>query len=404
MDRLLKDAMTTRRPTPLGQCPDAEVLAAWADGTIYGAEADGLEAHLADCQRCQAILATMSAADPDADAVIPNVVDEDTAPVTGSATPVIPFPHRPSPMRWAVPLIVGSAAASLLLYMAWPKPSAIPDDVRTSIARAERNKADKIPPVAQSSVTPNAPAETPSIGPAPKVREAANQQAPNQKTTSRAAGTATAAAPPVLPEPLRPTVVAPGQIASPSPTVVLTPTPAATSAAGTSASASDLARVAPLPISRNANAGLVQTRAPGERPELNVLMEFGPADPIANVTLTPTRQGAAPSSPLKNIRWRVMLSGIVEKTIDGGATWSRILIDPAVAITTGASPSNVVCWLAGKAGAVMRSTDGGNTWTRVTAPAATDLVSITASDAQNATVATADGRRLTTTDGGQTWH
>jgi photosystem II stability/assembly factor-like uncharacterized protein len=120
--------------------------------------------------------------------------------------------------------------------------------------------------------------------------------------------------------------------------------------------------------------------------------------------LTPTRQGvaSAPRNPLKAIRWRV-ITGVVEKTIDGGASWSRIVIDSSLSITTGASPSSVVCWLAGKAGAVLRSTDGGKTFVRVTTPATADLVSITAADGLTATVATSDGRRLTTTDGGQTW-
>jgi hypothetical protein len=133
-------------------------------------------------------------------------------------------------------------------------------------------------------------------------------------------------------------------------------------------------------------------------------VEFGPTDPVAEVTLTPTRQGvaSAPRNPLKAIRWRV-ITGVVEKTIDGGASWSRIVIDSSLSITTGASPSSVVCWLAGKAGAVLRSTDGGKTFVRVTTPATADLVSITAADGLTATVATSDGRRLTTTDGGQTW-
>jgi hypothetical protein len=143
-------------------------------------------------------------------------------------------------------------------------------------------------------------------------------------------------------------------------------------------------------------------------------VEFGPTDAVASVTLTPTRQGQAGgggggrasggrANPLKAIRWRVMLSGIVEKTIDGGANWKRIVLDSGTAITTGASPSDVVCWLVGKAGAVLKSTDGGTTFVRMTAPVAADLVSIDAADARVATVSTSDGRRLTTTDGGQTW-
>lgn len=393
MDRLLKDAMTTRQ-TPLGQCPDAETLAAWADGTIYGAEADALESHLADCQRCQAVLATFAATEPaDASVAVTDGETEETS------APVIPFPKRPSPLRWAVPLIVGTAAASLLMYTAWPKPSPLTVDqaATQSIARA---KPDEIPQgaiVAPPPTSSNAAVQTPSIGPAPK-------QAP-PATEHKAVSS--------LPAPLSTSVAGGGQLVSPSPAVSLPPTPAAALPTPVAAGATteQIRIVPPAPAAaRTINADLTQTLARADRNSLSFIMdlpgggvEFGPTDPVASVTLTPTKRGEAPRNPLKNIRWRVLLSGMVEKTIDGGATWSRVVLDPAVAITSGASPSNVVCWLVGKAGAVMRSTDGGTTWTRVTSPDPGDLVSVTALDGQNATVATADGRRLTTADGGQTW-
>ena len=399
MDRLLKlnrDAMTTRHSAPLGQCPDAETLAAWADGTIYGAEADGLEAHLADCQRCQAVLATFAATEPEP-AQVPVASEQPAVESAGGA--VVPFRPRPSPLRWAVPLIAGTAAASLILYMFWPKGPAL--DQAATVARNE-----PVAPAPVRSIAPraeaDAPLRTPSIGPAPKEPATKATQIAAQKP-----GVTTPAATPALPPPLPTSAGASGQVLRPTPIVVLPPTPAATSPTPAAAS-SDLARVGMLPVSANSNATLAQTRS--DRNELSFIMnlagggvEFGPVDPIAEVTLTPTRQGEAPRSPLRSIRWRV-ISGIVEKTINGGTTWTKMALDPALGITSGASPSTVVCWLVGKAGAVMRSTDGGTTWTRVKAPASTDLVSITATDDQHATVSTADGQRLTTVDGGQTWH
>src|SRR5687768_671825 len=41
-------------------CPDAEVLAAWTDRTLRGAEQASVESHVADCARCQTHLATMT--------------------------------------------------------------------------------------------------------------------------------------------------------------------------------------------------------------------------------------------------------------------------------------------------------------------------------------------------------
>jgi len=382
VDRLLKDAMKTRMTPPVN-CPDAEQLAAWADGTIYGAAALGLESHLADCERCQAVLAAFVATEP-----VPA-----SASVTPIGTPasVDTPPVRTSPRPARMPYVwLGAAAASLLLWLAWPKPPQVTPPVE-SIARSETapSAADAIA-TQQSPVAPT-PVQTPVIGPAPRQTAEASKQAQTLAKTTQ-----------------------PLQAAEPSTKPVAA---GGAGRGGASGGAAGAAAVPPdmiqtLPRTKP-DAVMTQTASRADTGNtLSFLMplpgggvEFGPTDAVADVTLTPTRQGVAASraNPLKAIRWRVMLSGLVEKTIDGGANWKRIVLDPAIGITTGAAPSDVVCWLAGKAGAVMKSTDGGTTFVKVTAPVASDLVSITASDARTATVVTSDGRRLTTTDGGQNW-
>jgi hypothetical protein len=380
VDRLLNDIMKTRGSAPGGDCPDAEKLSAWADGTLYGADADGIEAHLADCERCQAVLTAFAATEPAVEpAVVTEAAAEEAAPV------VVPFTPRPTVASWAIPLVIGAAAASLILYVTWPKPPVIAIPA-TSIAR--------VTPVDQAPAT--TPATTPVIGPAPKAGAPVATSAPKPARTLAKASEPTST----------PVVMAP------PPAITLTPTPTASPSATPSPTPA-AAATADLRVGRitPTNSGLMQTSARSDRNALSFItplpdggVEFGPTtDPVADVTLTPTRQGEASRSPLKNIRWRVMLSGIVQKTIDGGTTWTRIVLDPAVVVTTGASPSAAVCWLVGKAGAVLRSTDGGATFTRVAAPVPADLVSITATDARTATVSTADGRHLTTSDGGQTW-
>jgi len=389
VDRLLKDTMKSRMTQPTDH-PDAEQLAAWAEGAIYGANAEGIEAHLADCDRCQAVLAAFAATDP--------------APVMASVTPIeaagrmAPTPGAPAqPARAPYLLWAGAAAASLLIWLAWPKSQPTPIEQNT-IARNEatRPAADAVSPAQTPAATASAPQQPPVIGPAPK------QTAATEKSVST-----TAAAKPATQTTAEQTAATSKPGAPPTPAYAPPPPPPA------AIPPADLIRTAPQArtVANTADAALGQTSR-SDSNTLSYLMalegggvEFGPIDPVASVTLAPTRAGAAPtrSNPLKSIRWRVMLSGIVEKTMDSGATWKRIVIDPAIAITTGASPSDVVCWLAGKSGAVLRSTDGGATFVRVATPVAADLVSINASDARNATVATSDGRRLTTTDGGQTW-
>ena len=61
VDRWLRH---TRRTPPLGgatdACLDAETLAAWVDGGLSGATLEVAEGHVADCARCQAMVATLA--------------------------------------------------------------------------------------------------------------------------------------------------------------------------------------------------------------------------------------------------------------------------------------------------------------------------------------------------------
>jgi hypothetical protein len=102
------------------------------------------------------------------------------------------------------------------------------------------------------------------------------------------------------------------------------------------------------------------------------------------------------------VRWRVLATGVVEKSTDNGTTWTPTEVEPALRITGGAAPGPQVCWLIGRGGIVLRSTDGVR-FTRVTSPADEDLAAIQATNALEAIVTTASGRVRATTDGGRTW-
>jgi photosystem II stability/assembly factor-like uncharacterized protein len=103
--------------------------------------------------------------------------------------------------------------------------------------------------------------------------------------------------------------------------------------------------------------------------------------------------------------WRVIGTGQVERSTDGGASWTAQSLGRPVTPSSGAAPSSLVCWLAGPAGVLLRTTDG-RSWSLVAPPpaaATADFVAIHASDAATATVRTADGRAFRTGDGGATW-
>jgi hypothetical protein len=106
-------------------------------------------------------------------------------------------------------------------------------------------------------------------------------------------------------------------------------------------------------------------------------------------------------SPTPAQRWRAIAAGI-ERSEDGGKSWTLVRVDTGDAIVAGSSPSPTVCWLVGSAGVVLVTTDGRN-FVRHVVPGREDLFGVTAVDAQNASVTTASGRTIQTRDGGTSW-
>jgi photosystem II stability/assembly factor-like uncharacterized protein len=150
---------------------------------------------------------------------------------------------------------------------------------------------------------------------------------------------------------------------------------------------------------------------------LNETIAVAPA-PAASPA-APTPQGRAPAefaapqalarapapdeihSPDPDSRWR--LRGLrVERSADGGRTWTDSRVPGDVPLTAGSSPAPSVCWIVGRRGTVLVTTDGVN-WVRRGVSPPADLVAVLATGAGSAVVTTVDGRRLSTSDGGITW-
>jgi hypothetical protein len=100
-------------------------------------------------------------------------------------------------------------------------------------------------------------------------------------------------------------------------------------------------------------------------------------------------------------RWRIA-GTTVERSIDGGSTWSVVATGVDADWTALSSPSPAVCWVVGRRGFVLRTADGQN-FSRIAFPEITDLSAVQAADAQSATVTAIDGRVFITTDGGVKW-
>src|SRR5437016_3165618 len=64
LDPLLKSMLRGSMPPATPACVDPETLAAWSEGSLSPQQASGVELHLSNCARCQAILATLARIPP----------------------------------------------------------------------------------------------------------------------------------------------------------------------------------------------------------------------------------------------------------------------------------------------------------------------------------------------------
>jgi hypothetical protein len=129
LDKLLHRTMPVRQPgNPPGACLDAEILAAWADGSLSSSQRTAAEMHAADCDRCLAVLAAIARTDP------PPSVAED---------------RRWFSVRWLVPLAtaaVGMAAWILVPQQTPPAPDGPSAAVVSPAAPAVAQDAFKVEP------------------------------------------------------------------------------------------------------------------------------------------------------------------------------------------------------------------------------------------------------------------
>ena len=112
--------------------------------------------------------------------------------------------------------------------------------------------------------------------------------------------------------------------------------------------------------------------------------------------------GTLVRTPNPQVLWRLGTAGLVERSVDGGATWAGQIPSAGAQLTAGSAPAENICWLVGRGGVILLTTNGAD-WKTIAAPAKLDFSAIVAKDAFEATVTTTDGHKFTTTDGGETW-
>lgn len=355
IERLLRRARASDQQAP-DHCPDAETLAALADDTLTAPARREVEAHVADCHRCQALTAAMVRA------------EVSSGTLANEAAGEVPAWRRRA-LNWLVPAAAGATAVALWV-----------------IVPGQRTPLPEQPaPERQIAATPPAaPLETPASEPL--------QAPPDARADARALRREAGVAP---------------ENAAPA-----TPPTAAPPQASLKSEESPVA--GGLQVEESPVAGGLQPSgretgrsesAPREQEQLRNQQAAAPAAARAAADAAGTRAALSFEvvSPNPRIRWRVGPGSNVQYSADGGATWAQQQTGGSAELIAGSSPAPEVCWLVGRGGVVLRTTDGGRQWQRTAFPETVDLTAVAASTALNAIVTLADGRRLATTDGGRTW-
>jgi hypothetical protein len=373
IDKLLREALAARAaaspPTP---CPDAAIIAALAERTLPARERSGAEAHVADCARCQAVLAALARTMPPAAARV--------------------WWRRPA-FVWVAPLT--AAAAALIIWTAVPRREIVAPAAQLESERARATAPSGAglvkPPEAteQRAERETAPAAAPAA-PAISAQQERGRIANRQRVPERPQQKAFADSPvaeraaPAPPAATEARIAAAPPPSTPTPPAAPAPPPPPAASAEASAS-----RALAAEAQRRASAGTLAVTSDSAGQVLARRLEG--------------RDTTIVSANSSN-RWRLgSRAGFVQRSTDSGATWQVLATGVNATLVDGSSPSQSVCWLVGRAGVVVVTTDSGRTWQRLTFPVSIDLRSVSATDDKTATVVAADGRTFTTSDGGATW-
>ena len=427
------------------ECADADSLAAYSDRSLAASERERLEAHFADCMRCQVMLADIARA-------------EERARGAQAAAEVAWY------RRWRVAIPALTAIAAVLVFIAIRRPAN--EEPKNELVAMAKNEAPRMEVAERAQSLARAPT-APVAAPAAHVaalasRPAAsvtNELAMNEARPEAAAKREVLRMHRVAPAPApaspaaapAPPPVEGGRVVAIAPAApVVEPTSAAVGQP-TASVTSELAMNQPPPAPQRAesagyaahqlsgkaaasgNAGMIA--APEGAAPATAGAAFGQSGTAVGGTALGAGSGAiagaaissevpgyqmlgaaaaghqlagelsiagAISPPDHSVAWIVGKNGTVQRRDRNGAThWqhSGVTTD----LVAGSAPSATVCWIVGRSGTIIRTTDGEH-WELIKSPTADNLARATAESANVATITMAGGKTFATSDGGVTWH
>jgi hypothetical protein len=423
-------------------CADAELLAAFHEGSLAPEQVTLLKMHRTGCSRCQEILAQLEAME-EIPVAAANIMPEAMA-AAKTGVRVLPV-RRPTVWRWMAP--AGALAAALLVWVAVHENSLFSGPAKAPTLDAKRAEIAKDLSSSRSPVTP------PTSGDAAQIDKARSSQAFDALPTAPPSNIA--GVPKKLPQLLlkrkdlssareksaasesfdqladspltsrvTPNVGTSAEVAknqgaktdakpeskekAANATIrVRREAPSADSlqpASEPGAMATAASAAPPAPVLDGSMGGVLSESAPvsgratqqqetSPMPRYRQQVKVRLANSIGEVTV---------SAPNGQASWRVGQAGVIEFSADAGKTWT---LQPSGVITDllgGSAASDKVCWIVGRAGTILRTIDGGAHWQKIRPPIQDDFRSVFAVDARQATVSPANGK-YQTIDGGITW-
>jgi len=416
--RQMGEALDRLAPAGNGECPDAELIAAYHERTLQANENTQCENHFASCQRCRKILSVLAAS---ADA---SLSEQEVARlgqlVAGKEHPsFVEIPRREMQnqskqidwrVHWLAPAL--GIAAVLAMWFAVRPPWRSTSPSENLIAQAPKSEplpaadalaepkfsAEETPPAAPPPTAPpvNSIAPRAEVEHLPEKAGLDKAELPEAKKDfaySDTLKTRTPGAAPALPAP---------------------------SASGALQAANEAPNAKAMAASADSNSPMRDGHAPGE-----LVTGAAKSGTGAAAESSTARRGDQPLSsalgglnipqvtiptPSGKILWRVGKGAPIQRSTDSGRTWTAQSSLTQQDWTGGAAPSEAVCWLVGRNGAIARTTDGEH-WAPIAPPApvpggapqSSDWVSVVAASAQDATITSGNQKRYRTQDGGQTW-
>ena len=324
MDDLLRDTLRARAADSTAACVDIETAAAFVDGALSARARASAEAHIADCPRCQAMLAAL---------------------VKSTPPPIERAWWRRPALAWLVPATV--AVAGVAIWLNVPEQATMP-----AVQTRDLTLPIESLPVQQQ---PSAPTASPVPSPGDSLRDA-RVAAPERYSARPAAAAEKAESPSAMPETSNRAREA-RQDREPAAQSAAPPSPAASPRPAALADSMRMLTAVSAPIVSSDRASQWRIAAGGE---VQHSADGGVSwqTQAVGAGLTPL----AGSSPAASVCWLVGRGGLVLITTDSGQSWRRLAFPAAVDLTSVRATDDRSAIIAAIDGRTFTTSDGGSSW------------------------------------------